>query len=161
MTQLRIAEGLTLPLEAVTELDLAWAAGLFEGEGCISIGVRNSDETYRLICIIGSTDRETIEFFHRRWGGYFQRGFGKQPNHKPSWTWTLIGPKAAAFLAAIQPHVRTQKTREKLELGIRFQSGRLPGGTGGYMPGYKEGQRQIYQTMRRLNRRGVPVETPA
>lgn len=46
-------------IEHARKLDIAWAAGLFEGEGCITPGARANQ--FRLILI--STDRDVVEQF--------------------------------------------------------------------------------------------------
>jgi hypothetical protein len=40
--------------------DLAWAAGLFEGEGCVHVGVRKSG-THVLRLVLSMTDRDVVE----------------------------------------------------------------------------------------------------
>lgn len=135
--------------------DLAWAAGLFEGEGTVTIAVRNSDATFRVVCIVGNTDREIIEFFHGRWGGWDQRVYGKRPGRKPAWTWTVAGPRAVAFLMDLLPYVRTQRVREKIELALEFRAAQSSKKSVWSKADYKTKQRALYEKMRVLNKRGV------
>lgn len=156
MTAIHLAPGLSLPRDVITLEDLHWAAGLFEGEGTVTIGVRKSDETYRLICCVGNTDPQVIEFFHQRWGGWVQPAYGDRPGRKPAWMWTVAGPRAQNFAESILDHVRTDRVRRKLLLGLEFRSFQSRNGRASSGLGYKERQRSIYEALRALNRRGVP-----
>src|SRR5262245_43395380 len=93
---------------------LAWARGLFEGEGTSTIGVRKSNETYRLIATVRNTDISIVEFFYHRWSGWLQPAYGSRPGRKPAWYWTVAGPRAERFLRAIEPFVFTERVRMKL-----------------------------------------------
>ena len=135
--------------------DLHWAAGIFEGEGCVTIAVRNSDETYRLLCTIGNTDRQVIDPFHRWWGGWLQPAYGLRPGRKPAWSWTVAGPRAESFLRDLAPYVRTDRVRRKLDLGLRFRGLQSLSLSNADRPKRKAFQRAAYQEMRQLNRRGV------
>jgi hypothetical protein len=66
---------------------IAWAAGLFEGEGCSTWNNRNR----RVALTVTSTDLDVIERFYRAVGrvgninGPYQP---KNPNSKLYWLWT-------------------------------------------------------------------------
>jgi len=71
------------PLEAWT----AWAAGLFEGEGCITAERRSGNRKMRLVLSVSSTDHDVLERFHAvvaagKIFGPYQRG-----HLKPHWIW--------------------------------------------------------------------------
>ena len=66
--------------------DIAWAAGLFEGEGCFLSSTRKGRYRYASACL-NMTDEDIIERFYRVVGvgtviGPFQRG-----TNKPKWEW--------------------------------------------------------------------------
>lgn len=143
----------------VTVEELAWAAGLFEGEGTITIGRRGSNDTYRLQVMVPNTDEQIIDFFHTRWGGWKEPLYGERPRRRPGWTWIAAGPTGEQFLRGIAPHLRTERVREKLALGMRFRELQNGRGIGGAAPhGYKDEQRAIYLDMKVLNRRGLPAQ---
>lgn len=144
-----------------SKVELSWAAGLFEGEGTITIAIRRSDTTYRLLCIVGNTDREVIEFFHVRWGGGDQPVYGDRPGRKPAWTWSVSGPKAEEFLRDIQPYLRTERVKKKCELGLRFRDHQSNLKRVWSHPQYRETQTRMYEEMRVMNRRGVVEEESA
>lgn len=143
------------PIEKATLRDRIWAAGLFEGEGTITIAKRSRDNTYRLVVIIGSTDTQIVNFFHRRWGGWNQPAYGPRPGRKPARYWTVAGPAAAAFLQAIAPHIVTVRVRRKLLLAFDFRRAQSRLKRVWRTPEYKQSQIQAYNEMRELNRRGL------
>lgn len=46
-----------------SEVDLAWAAGLFEGEGCINVYRQKGRKFIRITLSLCSTDRDVVERF--------------------------------------------------------------------------------------------------
>ena len=137
------------------EAELNWAAGLFEGEGTVTIGVRNSDETYRVVVTLGNTDEQVVDFFMAKWPGYKQPAYGKRPGRKPAWYWTVIAKRATEFLLAIRPFIRTERVQRKVALALEFQSFRTRDMKICRTPEYKDRQRRIYRDMKLLNKRGV------
>lgn len=116
-------EGVTSMLDAQyspTELDWAWAAGLFEGEGCISHGpVPGKCETRRWIQI-DMCDRDVLERFWRIVGSGNEpyEVIRDNPNHKNIWHWKCSSwPEVERILLKILPLLgerRAAKARELL-----------------------------------------------
>lgn len=79
-----------------TIADLAWAAGLFEGEGCIShnkIAPRAS---------ISMSDEDVVRRFHRLIGmGSVAATPRKKEGYKDLWTWTVAGYKSTQYVMAL------------------------------------------------------------
>jgi len=100
--------------------EIAWAAGLFEGEGCISSkppGKRGSGAQLRL----GMNDKDVVEKFRRivGCGGLYAHNPGTG-SVKPNWTWYVyaadkVGPILEAFLPFLGER-RTAKALEALEV---------------------------------------------
>ena len=71
------------------ELQVAWAAGFFEGEGCIS-NVRKSQSIS-----LNNTDKDVIERFisivkyGNLIGPYKSNGTKHKHTHKPYWMWAV------------------------------------------------------------------------
>lgn len=97
----------------MTEPEIAWLAGLFEGEG--TAGVYGSS----VQCIITSTDQDVIdhvqELFPANKIYYVKR---RQPQHKEAWCWRIQDrPRVTRFLELILPYLgerRSAKAREVL-----------------------------------------------
>lgn len=85
--------------------DLAWIAGLVEGEGCIKGTKRD------LQLSVSSTDYDVLEMLVRLSGLGVVRGPYARPNpkHKPWFQWTIAGSKAYALLVAIWPWLRQRR----------------------------------------------------
>lgn len=86
------------------KLDLAWAAGLFEGEGSFySNVVRKQSQTYSYPCAeVHMTDEEVV----RRFAGVI--GFGKvwpkkarSARWKPQWAWRCHGARDTTRLVEL------------------------------------------------------------
>lgn len=142
------------PPDPIPELDLAWAAGLFEGEGTVTIAVRNSDSTYRLIVTVGNTDGEVVDYFHQRWDGWKQPAYGERPGRQPAWYWTVAGPRAETFLTQLRPYLRTSRVQAKADLGLEFRRCQSRRTSVSQAEGYKDTQRALYERMKVLNLRG-------
>ena len=104
-------------------VDLAYMAGIVDGEGCIAIDRFTNKNLpsycYRLKLRVGNTNRWLIEQLRFSFGGNIktvkQRG-----NAKEAWEWYLAGENAAYCLKLLLPYLRIK--RPQAELGIKFQS---------------------------------------
>lgn len=68
-------------------LEIAWAAGLFEGEGSFHLTQGNSPQVN-----VRMTDRDVVEHFHRAIGfGTFYEHPMKNPRHKDQYGWRVTG----------------------------------------------------------------------
>lgn len=104
-------------------MDIAWAAGIVEGEGCIRLNkcdVKDSRSgklikgRVSLQVTVAMKDAAVIDRLYELWGGY--RATNKIGMH----IWALGSNSALWFLLAIQKFVIGAK-RAQLELGIEFQ----------------------------------------
>jgi hypothetical protein len=132
--------------------DLAWAAGIFEGEGSIRISPATRRNLGHLTATIANTDYEMLEWFNARWPGYFKVSSNVGTNWRPAWWWMIAAKKAAVFLRAIQPYVKTRRVQMKIELGLRFQDNKRVGHP--RSPEYATRQRAFFLEMKALNVRG-------
>lgn len=94
-------------------IEWAWAAGLFEGEGCIS-----QDRTGTMpLLVLGMTDEESVRRFARivRGGSvrYQQR---QQTGRKPVWTWHARGKRAAGVLFVLYPYLGERRRAQAREV---------------------------------------------
>lgn len=111
--------------------ELAWAAGLFEGEGCFTSktnGRAGSTARYP-VCEMRSTDKTTLDRFLRVvrigkiYGPYPQYGAGAKDSkyagrvYKPVWTWTAYGPeKVGAILKLLKPGLSKRRRDRAAEI---------------------------------------------
>lgn len=106
------------------DLDLAYAAGFFDGEGSIIIRTHNRKSgncrspVYDLQVQVGNTDPRVVLWLHEHFAGHLYTGRpgGNKRNYL---SWTVTGHQAVAFLIAIKPFVRMK--REQIDIGLAFQ----------------------------------------
>jgi len=74
--------------------DIAWAAGLYEGEGSISPGLlKRKNRFHYLNCSLSMTDEDMVRKFHgivkmgHVHGPYNATGPSAKPHYKPRWIW--------------------------------------------------------------------------
>jgi hypothetical protein len=140
---------------------LAYLAGLFEGEGFISLvrrpGSRGRDG-FSLVVGLNMTDREPLELFADTWGGRVGCYTGKR-KHRPLFLWRLTSRKAVAFLEDVRPFLVSDRIICKADVAIAFQHQKRRGGHGPDGDGYYAQQVQFARGMRLLNRRGLETLT--
>lgn len=140
------------------ELFLAWAAGLFEGEGTITIApIRRASSRgshfFALHVSLTMTDEGLVRLLHRTFGGYIalRRGAAKR---KDAYMWIVTSARAGEVLRLLQPFFRSTRVQEKAVLGLEFQSQKRRGAAR-YDVTYSQRQADFWQRMRVLNERGV------
>jgi len=137
-------------------VDLAYIAGIIDGEGCIAIDRFTNKELpdycYRLKLRVTNTNRWLIEQLRFSFGGNIKIIKPRNDKAKEAWEWYLAGESAVSCLKFVLPYLHIKKPQA--ELGIKFQSGKQ--GKGYYLT--KE--RRILEEAdwilaKSLNKRGV------
>lgn len=137
----------------IDDLQLAWLAGLFEGEG--HIGVKRSGSSFVLRCAVAMTDAEVVGMFQERWPASFvtRRSLG---NARRQYRWEIYARKAETFLLEIQPFVRSSRVDEKVAAALEFQRQKLSSNASSRAGAeYRERQAEFFDLFRRLNATGV------
>ena len=97
-------------------MSFEWAAGLFEGEGCIRTYSPNS-RTYEVA--IKMTDLDILERVQEIFGGTIKQQPQTAPHHKPIWRWYISNKRGVQqFLLSILPYLgyrRTYKAQNLLD----------------------------------------------
>jgi len=94
------------------ELKLAYAAGIIDGEGTITLANnRNNTEFRHPVVSVSSTSRELLEFMEENYGGSISKHKTYKKSHKTSYSWSLTFNDAVDFLSEIQTFL---KEKEKL-----------------------------------------------
>ena len=103
--------------------DLAYVAGIIDGEGSISI-LRCDNESnkqyksFKLRVIVTNTNEWLIQWLVFAFGGSIGCRPGKA-SHQPYFSWTLYGSQGAKFLQLILPYLKLK--RPQAEIAITFQ----------------------------------------
>lgn len=93
------------------DTDVAWAAGIIEGEGCFTLHSKNHPYFLLDMC-----DKDVIEKFHTVFPFGNIRGpytNSKKPNHKPRWRYDAFGSKARHIMITVFPYM-CQRRKEKI-----------------------------------------------
>lgn len=85
----------TKKVPLITSQQIAWAAGIYEGEGFASIPTR-SNRSERVE--VTQKDRWLVDELQRLFGGTVRSQRQKEGSY---WHWTLFGPRARGFLMTI------------------------------------------------------------
>ena len=140
-----------------TSVELAYTAGILDGEGCIRI----LKDTYALAVAVGNTDPALLNWLERVWGG---KVYGKAykplkwyPRSKPFMQWQIYGRKATDMLALCAPYMVIKKDRAE----IAMKMVPLFGKKNNYLPGFNEEMRRqretVYWELKAMNQRGISV----
>lgn len=147
--------------------DFAYLAGLFDGEGCVSL-VRVKDErAYRefwsnfesdtytpvLKVVLASTTRSIVYYLKELFGGSISCRSSNGTNRKPLYSWCIVSSAAIDFLNSILPYLRIKK--EQALIGIAWQDTVKDRGPCSYSIEEKERRELLYRQLKELNHRGI------
>ena len=113
-------------ITGASEIDLAWAAGIIDGEGTIIIQRKNPPSfnglvRYELFLAVGMIHKPTIERLHAIFGrGYVMKRRNK--GQRVIFHWHVRVNLAAACLRLVLPYLVTKKS--EAELALEFDRAR-------------------------------------
>lgn len=99
--------------------DIAYVAGIIDGEGCIYIEHGKKGKAIQLSISVGSTDKWLCEFLKFSFGGCLYQMKSKT---LPFWKWEIRTRQAGTFLELILPYLRLK--RPQAEIALQFQKAR-------------------------------------
>lgn len=141
-----------LAIEALRPVELAYIAGLIDGEGCLLI-YRKKDKRgvyhFRSILRISNTSVRVIRWLQERLGGEVAPS-GK-PGELPVYHWPIEGPRLAQLLITVRPYLVIKV--ELADLLVEMQRTMIYSGSGLRLPAEIRDQRDAifdrYRTERR------------
>ncbi len=110
--------------------DAIYIAGLFDGEGCITLSKvsrikeRHKTPTFTLRARIRMTDKNIVNWLHTTIGGNYydaRNSIGRKlkcPNSKPYYEWGVACRNAIDFLIQIYPYLKVK--RLQTEIAFKF-----------------------------------------
>ena len=151
----------------ISETDLAWAAGIMDADGSVTIqrlfwtskkdGVKH--DRYSLRIHVANTDLKMLNKLQELFGGpiikqpkYISGTGCLNPRNKMAWNWCIHATKAEAVLRLILPYMVTK--RERAEIGLLVRKFARPKGPRGVDPNHGQVV-ALYDQMKTLNQRGV------
>lgn len=103
--------------------DLAYAAGLFDGEGSVKTHrhcVRGKTYHYPRVAIT-NTQKVLLRFVCDTFGGYIcKTGTPAKKTHKQVWRWEASCQIAVTFLTAVLPFMREPEKIRRAKLAVKL-----------------------------------------
>ncbi len=112
------------------KISLAYWAGFFDGEGCVTItrsaikGLKRPRRSMKVYVV--QANRWVVDALRFQFGGSVSPLWKAKPHYRQSWCWCINANQAQQFLELIIPYLVLK--RNEAELAIRFQKNRLPRG---------------------------------
>lgn len=101
----------------MTETDIAWAAGLFEGEGHFRIRRRGPGYRSRFEMGLTSTDEDVVRrFAHIAGCGVVKHRARNRPHWKDQYVWIAQTPEARAFVNRLAPYLGVRRSDRLSEI---------------------------------------------
>ncbi len=102
---------------------IAYAAGLFDGEGTVSLMRQSSKQRRCPVVSLSSTTRELVDFMYDTFGGVVTKAPKQQAHWKDAWHWQASHNRALEVLAQLMPYMREPEKRRRAALLVeRYKS---------------------------------------
>jgi len=144
----------------IVETDLAYAAGLMDGEGSICIREHtyktpgHNIPSFSLYVEIRMTNKEGVEYIKSVFGGSL-KSKGLTKTGKVIYDWKIYSNKAAKFLEIISPYLKCKHRQAKV--AIRFSN--LPNITKANMTELTNQRRTMRNLISKLNQTSHGINT--
>lgn len=100
----------------MTDIETAWIAGLFEGEGTITIYQKRPTHSPSVSIRIEMVDKDVLEKVQRIVGGKTKLLNRSRENCKPTYRWSLDSREhSLEFLQRVFPHLGERRSLRALE----------------------------------------------
>ncbi len=98
----------------------AYAAGFFDGEGCVAVVVRSrSEKEISLVVTIGQLDNTPLDFLAKNYGGKVNRHAKKYKDEIVYvYSWCLYGENALSFMRTVRPYLICKA--EEVDAALKF-----------------------------------------
>ena len=134
---------------------LAYAAGFFDGEGCINISrwrqlCRETTEPgtyYKLRVMVSNNDLPSLQWFQAIWGGAINKK-KIHGNRVQGYNWTLPQPASAWFLEEILPYLKQK--RSQADVALEFFRSNERFGRNARPLDYVESRERFYQKLKQM-----------
>lgn len=93
----------------ITRTDLAWVAGLIDGDGCITMNKQTNGSYRKPMVVVDNCDEEILDSLVEIAGGSLVTKKKYQDHHRQAYSWRLYGAdNVIGFLREILPYMRCQ-----------------------------------------------------
>jgi len=113
----------------MTKIQIAWIAGIIEGEGCIWVGWQRN--WHRTLVHVGMTDHDVIERL-QKWSGFGSiSAYKKRKRRKQIWVWSVQKQEEVwKLLKAITPFLGKRRSMKANDAMALLQEKMSDGGLG-------------------------------
>jgi hypothetical protein len=146
------------PAVPASELEAAWCAGFFDGEGCVVISLTGGT-SHVLQMSLANSHQGAIRKMERVLGGKVYDRPRQKAHYRDQWRWHASGDEAAAVLKRLLPYLIAKAPQAAL--GIEFQEvtrSKQHGRWGPISPSEWQWRVDQQEKISRLNRPNVPRE---
>lgn len=146
-------------INKIKKADIYYLAGLFDGEGCVTLGKANNNytPTYHLNVNIVNTNEALIRWVHSVVGkGGVSQKTRENDHWKDCFTWKVNGEHAVEFIKRIYPYLKVKKAQA--EIAIKYgETIKLKGLRMRLTDQEREGRRILFLKLRKINHRNNGV----
>ncbi len=139
---------------AWSDIDLAYMAGIVDGEGTIGARRRTNAKGQAYVDFsisVANTDRRLIDWIQERFPGAVDLREQRQSHkHKPLYRWTVNGQKGATIISALRPYLVIKAEQADVYVALRATIGNGSALT----DEVREYRESLVLRLRELNRRG-------
>jgi len=113
----------------MTEIELAYLAGIIDGEGCISLygrGKRCEDGSWKRFTVgisVGMVDYEIPCLLRDSFGGGLCQHPPRGISRKPQWLWSISHRKAFKVLILLKPYLRIKAAQAEIAINCLARRG--------------------------------------
>lgn len=98
-------------------MNIHYLAGLFDGEGTITLTKRSSSDKYRTPTLsLTSTTRALVDVMQVQFGGWIVGKKTYKEHHKQAWSWHVTGNNAIGACEALQSHILEPQKKARMLL---------------------------------------------
>lgn len=102
------------------DTDLAWAAGIIDGEGCIDISLRQGRYAQLDVSVVNTDPRLLLRLRELFRGSVHHRPHQtSRPRHRMTWRWTIVSRQAETFLRQVRPYLVIKQEQADIALAMR------------------------------------------
>lgn len=146
------------------DTELAYVAGLIDGEGCVHLDVPKG--TYLARVSVGMTEPALplLISLRQTWGGTLYQQRKASERWAAAWTWHMTGDRASALLLAIRPFLRLKGAQADAALRVEQIRSELVSRRNGqkkWTPEARAACEAIKQEMHVLNAKGPRASAPS
>ena len=144
-----------------TDLDIAYLAGMLDGDGSIDLRLKKGAGTLQLRAQVYNTDQNLMEWLQLTFGGNLHQVSRENIGHhwRAEWTWYNGGQPAVDILKLVEPYLIVKKVRAGIAIEAWEKRQPTPRGQRhlGAPSNVVELRQGYVDRMREHNAKGIPA----